>query len=55
MVASWVPYEEKLICGCGEKGILEIFDVLKARPLKNISKDEIKSCILTNMVLNNTR
>lgn len=56
MIASWIPFEEKLICGCGERGVLEMFDVLKARPLKNIGKFEgLKQCLMTQMVLSSKR
>lgn len=53
--ATWIPFEEKLLCGCGEKGIPEIYNVLKARALKNIGKFDIKSCTMTEMVLNSKR
>lgn len=53
--ALWIPFEEKLMCGCGEKGVLEIFNVLKARGLKNVGKFDIKSCVMTEIDLNTKR
>lgn len=55
MNVFWVLYEETLVCGCGEKGALEIFNVIKGRPLKNVIKDKLPPVSLTQMKLNSKR
>lgn len=49
---SWIPFEEKIVCGCGSKGTLEIFNLLSGRPLANVVKDALQSSTLTAMELN---
>lgn len=52
---SWVPYEERLICGCGKNGVIEIYNLLKGRLIENTTKDKIKFEVMTQIEINNAK
>lgn len=52
---SWVPYEEKLICGGGQTGYIEIFQIIEGKPYKDTSREAIKTKILTQIEINKTK
>lgn len=51
----WIPYEDKLIAGCGHNGTVEIFDVQKGKLIDNIKSDKVSKSILMKIVLNNDK
>ncbi|XP_064212357.1 cytoplasmic dynein 2 intermediate chain 2 isoform X1 [Tribolium castaneum] len=52
---SWVPYEERIICGCGKNGVIEIYNLLKGKAIENTTKEKIKSEIMTQVEINKTK
>ncbi|CAH1975659.1 unnamed protein product [Acanthoscelides obtectus] len=48
----FVPYEEKLIAGCGLKGMLEIFNVVKGQALDDVTTEDVKKTTLTKLAVN---
>ncbi|KAG5873372.1 hypothetical protein JTB14_022975 [Gonioctena quinquepunctata] len=53
--ATFIPYEEKLIAGCGTKGILELFHLQKGRPIQNTTSEELRKSISTSIAVNSRR
>lgn len=51
----WVPYEKTLIVGCGNRGVIELFDILKGQPILDTIKDKVEPVQLTAMSINNKR
>jgi WD40 repeat protein len=51
----WVPYEEKLICGCGKSGTIEIFQLVEGRVIENTTKDKVKVQVQTQMQINKSK
>ncbi|XP_050512216.1 cytoplasmic dynein 2 intermediate chain 2-like [Diabrotica virgifera virgifera] len=53
---TFVPYEEKLIAGCGLNGFMELFHMQKAKAIKDITKEQFKNKITsTCMAINGNK
>nr|CAI5855491.1 unnamed protein product [Callosobruchus analis] len=52
---AFVPYEEKLIAGCGLKGMLDIFNVVKGQALDDITTEDVKKSTLTKLAINGNK
>ncbi|VEN39509.1 unnamed protein product [Callosobruchus maculatus] len=52
---AFVPYEEKLIAGCGLKGMLEIFNVVKGKALSDITTEDVRKSTLTKLAINGNK
>ncbi|KAF2887787.1 hypothetical protein ILUMI_18386 [Ignelater luminosus] len=51
----WVPYQEKLVIGCGEKGIIEIFHLISGRSIPNVTSEKVVPTNLLQMDVNKQR
>ncbi|CAH0553944.1 unnamed protein product [Brassicogethes aeneus] len=52
LATTWIPYEDKLIAGCGKNGMLEIFNVQKAKLIENINSDKVSKTALSKIAVN---
>lgn len=52
---AWVPQEEKLVAGCGIKGMIEVFNVVKGRDIPNSCVGNIVPTDLMQIAINTKR
>ncbi|XP_063926225.1 cytoplasmic dynein 2 intermediate chain 2-like isoform X2 [Zophobas morio] len=52
---AWVPYEERIVCGCGKNGVIEIFQLVKGKAIEKTTRDKVKTEILTQIEINRTK
>ncbi|KAK5650559.1 hypothetical protein RI129_001588 [Pyrocoelia pectoralis] len=53
--ASWVPFHEHVVAGCGKRGVLEIFHLISGQSILNVSTDKVLSTTLLQMEVNKQR
>ncbi|GLV31925.1 uncharacterized protein CBL_07684 [Carabus blaptoides fortunei] len=50
---AWVPYQEKLVVGCGDNGCIKVFSMLNGQQIPNAASDN--KTTLTQLALNKKR
>ncbi|RZC40461.1 WD repeat-containing protein 34-like [Asbolus verrucosus] len=52
---TWVPYEERIICGCGKSGFIEIFQLVKGKAIENSTKEKVNTDVMTQILINKAK
>lgn len=52
---SWIPFHEKILVGCGSRGVIEIFKLLTGETIDITFKDYVETATLTQIELNTKR